>query len=56
VIDAISVAVFVLNKFGPFEANADELQDFILAQEEYQMYVTSVEDKVDIIEIGVKAG
>lgn len=54
-IDAISVAVFVLNKFGPFEANADELQDFILAQGEYQMYVSPVADKLDVIEIGVKS-
>jgi hypothetical protein len=55
VLDAMSVLLFVLDEFGPFEVDSQKLEKFILEGSEFQLYVTPVLDpKKDAVKIGVE--
>ena len=51
----MSVLLFVLDEFGPFEVDSQKLEKFILEGSEFQLYVTPVLDpKKDAVKIGVE--
>jgi hypothetical protein len=54
-LDAMSVLLFVLDEFGPFEVDSQRLEKFIVEGAEFQLYVSPVLDpNKDAVKIGVE--